>query len=997
MKNILKVLMLVVAGSLVFLPMSAGEETGGELKVQDVVTITGRVTDDLGEPLIGVTVLVKGTSTGVITDATGSYTINNVPAGATLVFSYVGMQSAEQALQGRTTIDIQLMPDAEQLEELVVIGYGSQRKVEVTSAVASVKSDDFVQGNVRDAAQLIQGKVAGLNVVTPSGDPTANSQILLRGNTTLKSSTSPLVLIDGIPGDINTVAPQDVESIDVLKDGSAAAIYGTRGTNGVILITTRGASGIMDPTFTYHGYVSTQQLFNVPDMLTAGELRQKIDEGVAFPDYGSETDWLDEVTRDFPVSHVHNFMLRGGTRNTNYVASLNYRSLQGIIIESDSRDLNGRIALNHSMFEGKLKFNVSVTTNDNKYRSLEENGSFDGKIFRLGVALNPTAPVRDASGNWFEQPAVARFENPLALIHESSGENQSQTQRLNGSILFEPIKGLQLKALGSRSRYNSTYSYMETKEHISTVRDGLNGFATKSGAQSIDRLLELTAQYSMETGAHRVMALAGYSFQDNFYESSYMQNWDFPPGAYSYVDNIGLGNAVKEGGANMISSNKHASNLIGFFGRVSYNFDEKYLLMASLRHEASSRFVGAEEPWGNFPSVSAGWRISEEAFMENVEAISYLKIRAGYGITGTAPDELFLGVPRLGYDGNFLINGEWVPSLEPVSNYNPYLRWEEKKEQNYGIDFGIINGLVNGSVDYYVRRSEGMIYDYPVPVPPNFVDFTTANVGVMENKGFEVLVNAAPVRKEKFQWESTLTFSHNNNELVSLSNDLYQLTNDYFDAGFAGVPVQTTTHRVQVGEPIGNFHTYEVVGVTEQGEWLYADTTGTPTSEVQLYNRKVVGNGVPKTFVAWNNTFRLGNFDLNVSMRGAFGFQVLNFFRMYYEVPGYTLFNQLSSAYDEVYGQQLTNNTPLYNSYYVEEGDYWKVDNITLGYSFPPGKIRHIQSLRIYASMLNGFIFTSYKGMDPEVNTQGLAPGNDDRDKYPTTRTFTIGVNVVFN
>jgi len=970
--------------------------------LQDGITVTGSVSDENGDPLTGVTVMIKGTLSGVITDFEGKYTIINVPADGVIVFSYVGMKTIEVPVESRTNIDVTLQYDTEQLEELVVIGYGTQKKVEVTSAVATVKSDQFVKGAVQDATQLIQGKVAGLNIVTPSGDPTANAQILLRGKNTLASSMDPLVIIDGVPGDINTVAPQDVESIDVLKDGSAAAIYGTRGTNGVILITTKGGSGNIEPTLEYSGYISTQQLFRVPQMLNADQLREKIAEGYPYPDYGSSTDWLGEITRDLPLSHVHNILLRGGNATTNYVANATYRSLQGVIIESNNNDFTGRIALNHNMFDNKLRFNVSITSNDIRYRSLSDNGSFDGKIFRLATVLNPTAPIKDEDGNWFEQPAVARFENPLALIYESEGETQKQTQRLNASVIFEPVQGLQFRALGSRSKMNSDFGYMETKDHISNVRDGLNGYAARSASQSVDRLFEFTAQYKTSINEHNILALAGYSFQDNFSDYFYMQNWDFPSGPYSFMDNINKGNAIREGADNLMSSSKYASNLIGFFGRISYNYKEKYLLMASVRHEASSRFIGAEKPWGQFPSISAGWRISEESFMENVSFISYLKIRAGYGVTGTAPDELFLGVPRFTYDGYFLIDGEWVPTLKPATNYNPYLRWEVKKEQNYGVDFAFLKGRVNGSVDYYIRRSHGMIYNYPVPVPPNLVDIMTANVGVMENKGVEIMVSADVVRTDKFQWQTTATYSYNKNLLVSLSNEIYSLENDFFDVGFAGVPIQTTTHRVEVGQPIGNFHTNKVVGVNEAGEWMYLDTLGNATTAKNLEDKMVVGNGLPKAFASWNNSFRYGNFDLNISMRGAFGYQILNFFRMYYEVPEYPLFNKLASAYDPVVidGVEypvITNGTPVINSYYVEDGDYWKIDNITLGYTIPTARVKNIQSLRVYGSVLNGFIITNYTGMDPEVSTEGLYPGNDNRDKYPTTRTFTVGINVVFN
>lgn len=902
----------------------------------------------------------------------------------------------EIPISGRGTLNVSLEEDIQSLSEVVVVGYGVQEKREVTSAVASVDAEEFVKGAVKDAGQLIQGKVAGVTIGSPSGDPTANSQILLRGTSTLSTSTQPLILIDGIPGDLRTVAPEDIESIDVLKDGSAAAIYGTRGTNGVILITTRRANGNIEPSIEYNGYVSTQTIARKPEMLSAADYRRLIEEGVPFEDLGSSNDWLDLITRT-PVSHVHNITVRGGSAKTNYLANFNYRDFEGIILKSDNRTLTGRVDINHNMFDNKLRFNLNFLNSGNRYTTTGDGYSFNGITYRQALIRNPTAPVRDSAGNWFEQPGIFVYENPLARLYESAGENRSQNTRLSGNITWQPADALNVKLLVSQEKYNETRGYAETKQHISTIRDTRNGFASRGTTETIERLLELTANYSKTIDDHDFSILGGYSYQYNEWEDYWMQNWDFPTDLFTYHD-IGSGDALRRGIV-PINSNKTAYNLVGFFGRATYNFQQKYLLLASLRYEASSKFVGTENPWGLFPAVSVGWRINEEAFMDNVAFVDDLKLRVGYGVTGTAPEDLFLGVSRLGYEGFFLSNGNWVPTLVPVSNPNPYLQWEEKHETNLGLDFSFFKSRINGSIDLYNRRTDGLLYEYPVPTPPNLFGITVANVGVMENKGIEALVNVVPVRSNNFNWNSSFNFSTNANKLVSISNEQYQTTNDFFNVGYTGEPIQTYTHRVQVGERIGNFYGYKVIDVTEDGRWIYEGADGEPTTEKGGDPAKqVLGNGLPKYYAGWNNNFRYKNLDLSVTMRGAFAYQILNFQRMYYENPGITQYNQLKSAHDAVFGKvKLNNSEPLeYTSYYIEDGDFWKIDNVTLGYNFNMADVEFVKNVRVYFSLLNALTITNYKGIDPEVNRLGLDPGNDNRDKYPSTRTYTLGVNLTF-
>ena len=968
-----------------------------QVNAQDQHIIQGTVTSkEDNQPLRGVNVMVKGTHVGTTTDLKGAYSLKVSDSDAALEFSFSGYISETVALGKNTTLDVQLEPDTKVLESVALVGYGTQKRIEVTSAVATVKSGEFVKGSVKDIGQLLQGKVAGLTIGTPSGDPNASSQILLRGIATLFSSTQPLILVDGIPGGLNSVAPEDIERIDVLKDGSAAAIYGTRGTNGVILVTTKQPNGNIEPTISYTGYVSTQSFVNLPDMLTAEQYRKRLADGTkGFQDYGGSTDWIKEISRKSPISHSHQISINGGNAKTNYLATLGYRNLEGVLITTQGRTVNSRVDVNHKMFNNKLKLNINYINNDNK-----KSVDFDNVVFRNAVRYNPTSPIYNPDGTYFENFNPTENFNPVAMLKEQFGDNQSQSTRISGSATWSPVKDLNLKALLSRNKYNMVSGYGQTKKHYSNTRNGLNGYASKNDYQSTDQLMELTGEYSKVINLNKFTALAGYSYQDNISENSRMSNYDFPVGNYSYIDNIGIGNALKIGQGTQYS-HKQESNLIGFFGRVTYNYDEKYLLMASLRREAASQLIGTKQPWGNFPSVSIGWRVNEEKFMKKLDFLDNLKLRAGYGVTGTSPDALFLAIPRLGYSGSFLINGQWQPSIVPISNPNPYLKWEQKKETNIGLDFSILKGKISGNVDFYNRRTEGLLFDYQVPSPPNLFRTTTANVGVMQNKGLEALVTVIPVQTNKFTWTSGMTFSTNRNKLLSLENDLYKTTNPFFDAGRTPTPIGDISHRIEVGQPIGNFWGFKVIDVTEDGHWVYEDGNGKPITTIPdpANDRKVIGNGLPKYYAGWNNTLQYGNFDLNITMRGAFGFQIINSQRMLFENPGFQGYNQMNSAYDKVFGKTVLNTdvNVEFNSYYIENGNYWKIDNATLGYNFKLSGVKHIKSARLYVSTLNTFTFTKYKGMDPEVNQLGLIPGYDDREKYPTARIYTLGMNISFN
>lgn len=960
--------------------------------------VTGKVKDSSGEPVIGASVVVKGNNTmGTITDFDGNFMLD-VPAKSVLVISYIGYVTQEVPTAGKNSLEIVLKEDTKTLDEVVVIGYGTQRKGDVTSSVASVKADNFVKGAVKDVGQLIQGKVAGLAITNPNGDPTGSTQIRLRGTNTIGgANTAPLVLIDGIPGELGTVASEDVESVDVLKDGSAAAIYGTRGTNGVILVTTKQAKGVDINQVEYNGYVSTSLIAKKLDMLNADEFR------TLYPDqdHGADTDWIDEISRT-PVSHVHNLSLMGGNSKTNYIANLNYASRQGIMKKSDFESFQGRIEVTHRMFDDKLKLKFGLFGKKNQMESTTSGGSFRGWVYGQATRRNPTDPVRNEDGTWNENVSKFEYENPLALLYEAEGNVKKTQLRYNGNIVYNPIKDLTLSAVFSYIRDNMNRGYGETLNHISALRDGLAGWSSVGAYTKMEKLMELTAQYNKEIGAHKFSVLGGYSYNETDFEELWIDNYGFQDDYFGGWHNIGIGSALKDGKAN-IGSKKTPTNLIGFFGRATYSFKNRYLLMGALRYEGASQLWGTDNAWGLFPSISVGWRITEEAFMKNQKIFDDLKLRVGYGVTGSQPKDPFLGVAMLKYGSYAFVNGNWVQTIVPASNPNPDLKWEEKKETNIGLDFVSWGGRLSGSIDYYNRDVDGLIYEYGVPTPPNLYNKTMANGGTMRNRGVEVLVTVVPVQNKDFEWSTTGTFSLNSNKLISLSGSIFKSDYDYFNTGTVEYSGQVAdSHRVQVGESIGNFYGFKVVDVDSEGRWIYEDRNGELVNYKDFTHapedKHVIGNGLPKWYAGWNNTLRYKNFDLNVTMRGAFGFQIINGGRMNYEnVKNSRFENRLKSVNDLVFGKHTLSPEvePEFNSYYVEDGDYWKIDNITLGYSF--GQVgKYIKSLRIYGSVLNALTITGYKGIDPEVSTDGLTPGYDTRDRYPSVRSFTFGVNVKF-
>ncbi|MFD1771136.1 SusC/RagA family TonB-linked outer membrane protein [Sphingobacterium suaedae] len=977
---------LLIYAICVFMPLGVWAQSGQVLR--------GKIQDQQGHPLANASVNVAPRGTGTSSDAQGNFNISYRP-GDTLTVTSIGFVSQTITLQRQEELTITLVTVSSTLDEVIVVGYGTQKKGEITSSIASVKAEDFTKGAIKDAGQLIQGKVAGLRITTSNGDPNGTSQINLRGLNSINGSQNPLVIIDGIPGNLNTVAPEDIESVDVLKDGAAAAIYGTRATSGVILITTRRNSSQENRTsIEYNNYASLQTLFRKPEMFTATDYRRLIAEGKGYADLGSSTDWIEEVTQQ-PFSHNHNLTLFGGNSRTNFTGSVNYRNWEGVLLKSGQERFNVRAELNHDMFDGKLRSNLQVI--NQSIKALQ--GGSSEYMWRQAIIRNPTDAIYREDGKWKESNAYM-YDNPLGMIHESTNDRIFRETRLNGSLDYRPMEGLSLKMLLSRVQQNDLYGNSTTFDHVNTTKNGLNGTASRSTDASVENLMELTANYNKTFGEHKVGLLAGYSWQDKTSENFYAYNFDFPTDNYSY-NKLESGMALQRGMAEM-TSYKEKWKLAGFFARVTYSYKERYMAMASIRREGSSTF-GENYKWGSFPAISLGWDIAKEPWMENQQIASQLKLRAGFGVTGTIASSSYMSQTSYNFlrEQGAYINGKWVPGFVPSRNFNPDLRWEKKQEYNVGLDFSILNNRVYGSFDYYTRRVKDLLYQFNVPSPPYLYSSMMLNAGEMSNRGFEALVNVDVIKKENWNWKTGITFSTNKNELVNLSNEQFNVTVPFFEAGYTGEPIQMATHRVEVGRAVGDFYVWKTVGVDDEGKWLVENKAGEtiPIIDASPDDRQYYGNGIPDFNLGWNNSFSWKNMDLSFSFRGAFGHQVLNMTRLYYENPVNTEYNALKTAYDPVYGKTLTNDL-VYVSHYIEDADFLKLDNVTFGYTFKPQLIKGVNRLRVYVSGLNLFTITGYKGLDPEATSYTgdftFAPGIEHRDRYPTTRTFTAGLNVSF-
>ncbi len=985
------------------LPSLAASETSSSPKVENVqqneVTIKGVVKDANGEAIIGASVIEKGNAkNGTVTDLDGNYTLK-VKRGATLTISYIGFISQET--KGGNVI---LEEDLKSLSEVVVIGYGTQKKADVTSAVVSVKAEDFTKGNFNDAGDLIKGKVAGLSITKPSGDPGAVTQISLRGIATVSGNAQPLVLVDGVPGSLSSVPPENIASIDVLKDASAAAIYGTRGAGGVIIITTKTGQREQRTEVTYNGYVSFSTWAKKADFMTSSDIRAG---KTTFNDEGYDTDWLDAISRT-AVTHNHSVSLSGGNAKTSYFGNFTYRNAQGVMKKTGNESMSVAFDLSHWMLNDMLKVNIKVNADQYKY---DVNDA--GAIYRQAVIRNPTSPIWNTDGS-YNEGSLLQYWNPVSMQNEQTGQYKDQTVKFTGNITLEPIKGWQTNLMLSKGQTLDRGGYYYTSNHSQqgvNQKGSYSGSAKRSGYTVDNKYLELTSKYMKNfNNVHRLDALVGYSYSEEEHDIDNMWNANFSTD-YFGTNNIGLGTKLTDGEASM-GSNHYSSKLIGFFGRVSYGYADRYNILASLRYEGSSKF-GDNHKWGAFPSVSLGWNIMNEEFMKSTKSwLSNLKLRAGWGVTGVIPqgsDDVWGGAYRsmLRYSyngGNYYRDGKWNKGLKSASNANPDLKWETAREINIGVDWSLWNDRLSGSFDFYNKKTSDMLYEYAVPSPPNLYTSTWANVGEMRNTGFEFMIKGVPVQTKDWRWETQATLQHNSNKLLSLSNSLYQTDNTLWLQG-VGDPVTQYTHKVEVGQSLGRIYSLKAVGVSDQGLFLIENPKTGQCAEFYQEMRndydnwyEYMGNGIPKFTLGWNNTINYKDFDLSLQCNGQFGFKIINQQRVFYENNAHA-YNKLKSATDKIGGNRPLSGaqSQVVTSYYIENGDYFKLSTLTLGYTYTPKNKTYIQNARIYGSVYNVFTITKYKGMDPELGSDNFwYAGVDDRDKYPTVRSFTIGLNVTF-
>lgn len=988
-----------------------------EATQQQQKSLTGKVTDSRGGGLPGVSIVIKGTNVGTISDIDGNYKLTNLTPETVLSFSFIGMKTQDIKVGSNSKINVVLEDETIGIEEVVAIGYGTQKKGEVTSAVASVKSENFLKGKIGDAAELVKGKIAGLSITKASGDPNATSSIMLRGITTIMGNVSPLVLVDGVEGSLTTVAPENIASIDVLKDASAAAIYGTRGANGVILITTKAGKRESQSRVSLNSYTSLSEWYKTADFMNTNDI---IYARTSFPYDGYDTDWLKAVTRKGGYMQNHSLSMEGGAKSSSYYANITFTDEQGIMRKSDSRNLKAQLDFNQYALNDILKFNVNIL-----YGTHKNTNNNNAYVYRQALIHNPSSPIYNADGSYYEEFSRFQYYNPVEIQNELIGDTRSNYARLTGNITFEPIKGWQTNLMLSTKENTGTSENYYTSQFYSQAIGKVKGTATKSSYNGRSDNLELTSKYDLNIEKNRITALAGYSYLYNVNDGFGAGNSNFPSESYLY-NNLAQGTYLTDDDhVASMSSYKDDNTLIGFFGRVSYGYDNRYNAMFSIRREGSSKF-GENNKWGTFPSASLGWTLSNEQFMKRFGWLDNMKLRLGYGVTGVVPDASYMSLTTFDYDAygkHLSADGVWTPSLKVAQNPNPDLKWEKTSEWNLGLDWAILNSRVSGSIDVYSKKTVDLLYDYAVPVPPNMYNYTTANVGQMRNRGIEVMINAIPVKTHEFEWNTTFTISHNENKLLSLSNDLYE-TDNFTEVGGVSDPISVPTHAMEVGHRLGDFWGLRSVGVSKDGFILVQVSDGNggwvakefDTKYNEEANRQRLGNGLPQVYAGWSNSFRYKGFDLNLQFTGQFGFSILNAQRAFYENNSIA-YNRLSSAanwygavdatgaavIDAETGKQAM--VQLSNSMsqgvwsdYIEKGDFIKLSSASLGYTFPiSGSLKkYIQSARVYVTGQNLFCITGYSGLDPEVSNYFLAPGIDDRDKYPTIRSYTMGLSINF-
>ncbi len=946
--------------------------------------VTGIVVDSKGEPVIGANVVVKGTTNGNITDIDGNFILEQVPEHAILQISYIGYKTQEIPVKNKLHFDITLSEDSETLDEVVVVGYGSTVKKDLTTAVTSVKSKDFLQGASNSPLQMIDGKVAGVSVSsTAAADPNASPSVQVRGASSLKAGNGPLVVIDGMPGgDLRNLAQQDIESITVLKDGSAAAIYGSRGANGVILVQTKqGKSGRV--SITYDGYIEHDFVAARPDILSPDEF---VEHNIG-KDYGHRTKWYDELINKKNVGHNHNIALSGGSETTIFRISANYRGKEGLDIASDRKEYGLRANFKQTTLEGLLEVGGNIS-----YRYADEDYT-DYKSFKQAVELNPTYSIdeMDAFRNNFDS------YNPIYnLTRRENGATQEYITT-DFNIKLNILKNLNTELKLGRQGTNKKQREYYFKDHRESINNSRNGRARLEDQKWVDYTLEWLGNYSLDIDKHHIKVMAGYSYQEFNWEKLYAENMNFPTDVFLY-NNLDAGDYNKAEGRLGMGSEKDQEKTIAFLGRVNYDFDNTFLFTGSLRYEGNTKF-GTNHKWGAFPAASAAWRISRLPYFEDSYTVNDLKLRFSYGETGRSGFDKYISLAKYsGYGWMPNSEGKWVQVYGPGNNPNTNLSWERQISYNLGIDYTLFQSTLTGSLDLFIRKGKDVIGEYQVPVPPYLHEKIMTNVGTTNSKGFELQMNWDAVRAKDFTYSTNVTLAYTKSKLTSFSNEKYEL--GYMEGdGLPSPGNPGPCQRLQDGVEIGSFYGYRYAGVDDDGNILVyknGEKGGEAIRgrDANESDRTYIGNGSPKWELAWGNNFTYKGFDLSLYFRGRFDYEILNQYQMYYGLQGVTGINKLKSAYNEnahIKGEKIMCD------YFLENGNFLKLDNITIGWT-PKLKTKWISNLRVYGTIKNVFTITKYSGgMDPSsVDVTGLWAGRGNMDLYPTSRNLTFGVQISY-
>ncbi len=960
----------------------------GLVSAQGGYLVKGVVEDAMG-PVIGATVLQQGTTNGTTTGLDGDFVLRVPDADALVEISCIGY--ATQVFKAsEVPARVLLLEDTEFLDEVVVIGYGTLSKKEVSASIVQVDSKDFFRGTTNNPMTMLTGKVAGLNVVTSQGsNPNSGSDYQIRGATSLQAGNGPLVVIDGVPGgDIRSLAPQDIESMTVLKDAASASIYGTAGANGVILVTTK--KGSKDEAGTAH--VTYDGAFNVnfvkaPIEVLSPEEWVRSRRGT---DYGARTDWYNALLRDFSYGHSHYVGVDGSTAKGSYNASVSYKNSLGVDLVDAREEFGARAAVEQRLIKDFLQLNISL----NARRVNEEYGN-DGS-FGTALTINPTFPIYNDDGSYYQPTAPTGATNPVEAMLNKTANGQRLYTTGAVSLKANFIKN-EVHNLSSTVTYSLDYNDYKSNNYTPIEShdkywNGYEGTASLSYSKNWRNQLEWLFNYSFHQGAHHLNAVAGYSYQDHNSESMNMTNRGFTYDSLLWND-IGAGTARTENPAQTgMGSGKSLSKVIALLGRVNYNWNNTIFASLSLRHEGATNF-GVNHKWGNFPAASIAWEMANMEFMQGVRWINSLKPRVSYGVTGRRGGSN-VSRPTYGSHGQYFMDGEWVKGYRPASNANPDLRWEKLVAVNVGLDFVFFDNRLRGSLDLYDRRSPDLLYNYTAPQPPFIHSSILVNVGETQNLGAELALDADVVKTKNFTWTSGINASIGYSKIKTLSNQIYGAS--YIDMlGTGGLGQTSYYYRYTEGSRLGTLYGYEAAGVNEFGDMMVYDNDGNviTAASANAAFKRYIGNTIPKLFLSWNNTFRYKHWDLNVFMNGAFGHMIYNNRR-----AG----NLQSSGNANVFRTAYTRDKDVreyggvVTSYFLEHGDFMKLQNVSLGYTLNPNN-DIIRSLRIFLTATDLYTFTGYTGTDPALlSTNGLTPGVDNGVGYPETRVVTLGATVTF-